>query len=600
MIIAYIFMISCACILIAMSIESILKSTSVLNIASALLLFTVSLIAGSMGLKEIFLIGNSRLFTIVMLRVQYASEYFLGFTFLFFAANFPRDKKSARMDRYLAVFFILSLAAAITGAAGIDINKYTFFVNERFSKQRFLEIFPEFNFFHYALLIFSTSLSICSLGIIALKYRKLKLIYQKKQVRYFFSGVVFFVIVYSLAELSFIGHYPVIAFFLKGSAFTAAGGSLLYSVISYRFVNLRKRLSLLFQELLIGYFLTFILSALIFVFRTWVSIIQPIVYFIVIPPVLIIFFYLYNVSGVLIKKLFRIRYRDRDMTEIFLDRIGPSHNIQELAKKSIDILTENINCRNADFLFFDKEMDIYKVIYSSNNKSYSISAIDPFFRRITPDIDIYDREIINFDPRFSNIRDIAERYFENYETFLIIPVFYDNVITILINISGKLDNNTYTDKEMVLISKLKKIVQIVSNNIILFDKEQEAKITKRDLSLASQIQEAVFQRVIPEFISMDVFAYQKPAKEVSGDYFLIEKVDNNSMGVLIADVSGKGFSAALISMVIHTIARSQEFSSTSTNAIVARINEVMTSNQGSGRLTKNHEFRDCLLRVFRL
>ena len=86
------------------------------------------------------------------------------------------------------------------------------------------------------------------------------------------------------------------------------------------------------------------------------------------------------------------------------------------------------------------------------------------------------------------------------------------------------------------------------------------------------------------------FAALTTATEVGGDYYDLLPLGETRMGVLVADVSGKGFSAALISMVIHTITRTQEFNHHTTDAIVAKINSVMTSDQDYGKLTKTMSF----------
>lgn len=591
--VAYIFLIAACCILLAMAIESVLKSTAILNVASALLLVVLAAIIGVQGLKEFFLISESGRLALWMVRIQNSFLAMTGVTFFFFASHFPRDRKADFPDRYTYLFLFTSFIAALVVLFGLDISRHVYIpaiTDYRARTERLASLSVTYNLWHFVIIAQSVLLCLYSLFSIGMKYPMVRLIYQKKQIRYFMSGMVLFIVLNLLVSL-FKNILPLsLNYFLRAFAFVGAGGALLYSIISYRFVNLRKRLVSWGREFLIGCVISLFFAALLFVITPYLTMLNPGIYIIVMAPMISLAFWLYKAVSDLVKRLLRIEYGTKDATEFFLDRIGTSRNIEELAQNSIDVLTENINCRNADFLFFDRQAEVYQTIYSSNKREYSISAIDPFFRRITPAIGLYDREIVNLDPRFTSIKDIAERYFERYETALIAPIFYENNISVLINISRKLDNTTYTSQELVLITKLKRIIEIILHNIILFDKEQEAKITKRDLSLASNIQEAVFQRVIPEFPGMDVHAYQKPAKGVSGDYFLIEKANDNAMGVMIADVSGKGFPAALISMIIHTIAKSQDFASTTTNAIVSKINEVMTSSQDYARLIKTLNF----------
>lgn len=72
-----------------------------------------------------------------------------------------------------------------------------------------------------------------------------------------------------------------------------------------------------------------------------------------------------------------------------------------------------------------------------------------------------------------------------------------------------------------------------------------------ELNIASQIQEGVLPSIFPAFperTEFDVYASMNPAKEVGGDFYDFFLVDDNHLGVVIADVSGKGIPAALFMM----------------------------------------------------
>lgn len=586
----YIFLIVAACILLAMALDSILTSFTLLNISAAVLLFGGAVIAGSSGLYEFFLLGNYQWLSLTMIKTRNAAMCFMGFAFLFLALNFPRDRKLPMTRRVLLPAFALATVMAAVSYLGWDIRKVYYISSSGHSAPRFFGLRVQYNALHYVLLSLSGIVSIASLAWIGMKYRMVSLVYQKKQIRYFLAGIVFFAAVLFVLQL-FGNRLPQFLVYAVISAVSIiTGGSLLFTVVTYRFVNLRKSVFVFLRENAIGLLVAIPLVILLFIIRPWLRDVSLPLFFLIMPPLLMLFFWLFELSRELVKRTLRMRTFARDMTEHFLDRIALSRNIDDLARNSVDVLIENINCRNADFLVFDPGSETFSVIHSSNGKSYTLSAIDPFFRHIVPENEIYDREVINFNPGFSNIRDSAEKYFERHDASLIVPVFYDKNITVILNIAAKVDNTSFTAGELDLIVKLKKIVRIVLSNIILFEKEQDARLTKRDLSLASIIQESIFQKTIPEFASMDVAAYLKPARGVSGDYFLVQKVNNNAMGVLIADVAGKGFPASLISMMIHTVARSQEFSSVTTNAIVAKINDVMTADQDFTRLTRTMNF----------
>lgn len=602
--IGYVILVAAAFVLIGMAIESLLKSTSLLNMATALLLSIMALVIGSLGMIDYFAFINNQTFAIMMLKVQNAGYFILGYSIYLFSLHFPRDKSTVQNRKMPYLLGILAALAVFSAFIGWDITNYLIIPKMQIMNPDYIssylvtpdavrksfQIRIHYNFLHYLFIAVSSLLTLYSLISIIMKYKKVHLLYQKKQIRYFLFGIAIFIFFWICAE-SLIRFLPVeVYYFLLAFAFVLAGGFMLYAVISYRFFNLRNKMGSILQELLISMIVLLPIVLTLYVFRIWFASLNTFTFFLVLLPALIFCFWLFGLSKDLLKKVLNMHYGRKDLTEVFLDRIGPSHTIGELAKRSIDVLTEHINCRSADFLLFDREKEIFRVIHSASGRMYAISAIDPLFRHISIQVDVYDREMINFDPRFAGMKDIAERFFEEHETALIIPLFYENNLTALVFLSAKMDNNIYTTGELLLMAKLKKIIKMVMDNIILFNKDQDAKLTKRDLLLASNIQDSVFQKVIPTFEHIDVYAYQKSAKEVSGDYFMVEKAGPDSLGLLIADVSGKGFSAALISMVIHTIARSQEFYSTTTNAIVSRINEVMTTSQDYGKLTKTMSF----------
>lgn len=77
-----------------------------------------------------------------------------------------------------------------------------------------------------------------------------------------------------------------------------------------------------------------------------------------------------------------------------------------------------------------------------------------------------------------------------------------------------------------------------------------------ELALAAKIQENVLPNTFPPFpdrSEFDLYATMKPAKEVGGDFYDFFLVDEDHLGIVMADVSGKGVPAALFMMASKTI-----------------------------------------------
>lgn len=82
---------------------------------------------------------------------------------------------------------------------------------------------------------------------------------------------------------------------------------------------------------------------------------------------------------------------------------------------------------------------------------------------------------------------------------------------------------------------------------------------KNDLAIAGEIQQTILPRTFPPFPEllgfMDIYASMTPAKDVGGDFYDFFQIDDERIGLVIADVSGKGVPASLFMAVSRTLLR---------------------------------------------
>ena len=82
---------------------------------------------------------------------------------------------------------------------------------------------------------------------------------------------------------------------------------------------------------------------------------------------------------------------------------------------------------------------------------------------------------------------------------------------------------------------------------------------KNDLAIAGEIQQTILPRSFPPFPELtevvDIYASMTPAKDVGGDFYDFFQIDDERIGLVIADVSGKGVPAALFMAVSRTLLR---------------------------------------------
>ena len=96
-----------------------------------------------------------------------------------------------------------------------------------------------------------------------------------------------------------------------------------------------------------------------------------------------------------------------------------------------------------------------------------------------------------------------------------------------------------------------------------------------ELSLASRIQANSLPKVFPAFpdrTEFDLYASMAPAKEVGGDLYDFFLIDEDHLGLVIGDVSGKGVPAALFMMVATSLLRNAAMGSLSPAAALKTVN----------------------------
>ena len=104
---------------------------------------------------------------------------------------------------------------------------------------------------------------------------------------------------------------------------------------------------------------------------------------------------------------------------------------------------------------------------------------------------------------------------------------------------------------------------------------------KSDLAVAREIQQAILPRVFPPFPEnegeLDLAALMEPAKDVGGDFYDFFRLDEEHIGLVMADVSGKGIPAAIFMAVSRTLVRTVGMQGYSPEETLRKSNELLAS-----------------------
>ena len=140
------------------------------------------------------------------------------------------------------------------------------------------------------------------------------------------------------------------------------------------------------------------------------------------------------------------------------------------------------------------------------------------------------------------------------------------------------DPEIHTGDEMevlaVALSDMFADMKLYMTDLLKVTKEKER--IGAELNVATQIQADMLPRIFPPFpdrSEFDIYATMQPAKEVGGDFYDFFMLDEDHLGLVMADVSGKGVPAALFMVIAKTLIKNRAQMGGSPAEVLAYVNE---------------------------
>src|SRR5216683_3179148 len=121
----------------------------------------------------------------------------------------------------------------------------------------------------------------------------------------------------------------------------------------------------------------------------------------------------------------------------------------------------------------------------------------------------------------------------------------------------------------------------------LIEVENKRQRLENEISIAREVQNQLFPSTLPSVPGVEIEAICKAARSVSGDYYDFIQLSPTHIAIAIADISGKGISAALLMASLQAALRSQMLYEGSERLgmaeLVSRLNKHLVRNTGDDR-----------------
>lgn len=142
-------------------------------------------------------------------------------------------------------------------------------------------------------------------------------------------------------------------------------------------------------------------------------------------------------------------------------------------------------------------------------------------------------------------------------------------------VSARKSGNNFNEEDRSAIATFSDYASVALENSRLLEESIEKERLEKELDVAREIQRKILPAKNPEYDGLEISSVFIPAFEVGGDYYDFFPISKSKLGLIIADVSGKGISAAFIMAEIKEIFESLSKTIEKPKDILIKANEIL-------------------------
>lgn len=114
------------------------------------------------------------------------------------------------------------------------------------------------------------------------------------------------------------------------------------------------------------------------------------------------------------------------------------------------------------------------------------------------------------------------------------------------------------------------------------EREIETRALEHELDIARDVQSNLLPEWKPQIQGWDLDAYYRPSKEVGGDYYDFIEIDDDHLGIIVADVSGKGIPGSMVMTMTRAMVRMEATHNISPVETLIKTNDMLAGDIRQG------------------
>ena len=324
------------------------------------------------------------------------------------------------------------------------------------------------------------------------------------------------------------------------------------------------------------------------------------------PAAIQFLFLLANAIARLCYQEFQLRQRINELTAVYnvTMMLADARNLERVLHRTVELVADVMQTKASSLRLIDDERDelVIKAVYNLSGEYLNKGPI----RLSTAQIDRQALDIKGYeyvrnlatDPR-SQYTEQAKR--EGIVSMLSVGMRYKGKPMGVLRVYTD-QERTFTPQQIDLMKAIAAQAAAAIENARLLEESIQVQALERQVQMAAQVQQRMIPQKPPSMQGVDLAAVYVPCYELGGDFYDFIPLPYDNVGLVVADVSGKGVPASLTMAAVRAALRAQVDNVYYLYEVVRRINLMVNRDNTIGEFvtlfygvldTRNRRFTYC-------
>jgi sigma-B regulation protein RsbU (phosphoserine phosphatase) len=285
-----------------------------------------------------------------------------------------------------------------------------------------------------------------------------------------------------------------------------------------------------------------------------------------------------QVMPIIDRRFFREAYDAQQvLSELGLEMRKVS-TVEQLLERAVAKIQDALHVENVTIFLRDRESGEYVcaissklsatgVVTSHRNWDLVLSPDGPLVRRMSRftnpvpvDFDRYSpltQAVLSSELSMSELQKQENATLRRIRSALLLPVATKDELLGIVSLAPRLGDLPFSRDDRHLLMAVALQMAFAIQNAELVEEIASEERLRHELEIATNVQQRLFPESPPQIESLDLAGVCYPARGVGGDYYDFISLGEGRIGIAVADVAGKGISAALLMCSVQASLRSQ-------------------------------------------